>query len=68
MASAHPGAEMAALVPGQTGTITLRGLGTDAEPYPSAVAEGRSPPGRTRRSPGRDCWTCWTPGSGTGSG
>ncbi|WP_329192266.1 MULTISPECIES: ABC transporter permease [unclassified Streptomyces] len=38
----HPGAEMAALVPGQTGTITLRGLGTTARPYPSAVVEGRA--------------------------
>ncbi|MFB7462594.1 FtsX-like permease family protein [Streptomyces sp. NPDC056224] len=37
----HPGAEMAALVPGQTGTITLRGLGTARHPYPSAVVEGR---------------------------
>ncbi|GGW26638.1 ABC transporter permease [Streptomyces xantholiticus] len=38
----HPGAEMAALVPGQTGTITLRGLGTAQQPYPAAVAEGRA--------------------------
>ncbi|MGP3683233.1 FtsX-like permease family protein [Streptomyces sp. IBSNAI002] len=38
----HPGAEMAALVPGQTGTITLRGLGTARQPYPSAVVEGRA--------------------------
>ncbi|MFF3285843.1 FtsX-like permease family protein [Streptomyces sp. NPDC003023] len=38
----HPGVEMAALVPGQTGTITLRGLGTAQDPYPSAVAEGRA--------------------------
>lgn len=38
----HPGVEMAALVPGQTGTITLRGLGTSEDPYPSAVAEGRA--------------------------
>ncbi|WP_327418193.1 FtsX-like permease family protein [Streptomyces sp. NBC_01233] len=37
----HPGAEMAALVPGQTDTITLRGLGTARHPYPSAVVEGR---------------------------
>ena len=41
----HPGAEVAALVPGQTGTITLRGLGTDEEPYPFALAEGRLPSG-----------------------
>ncbi|QNP61997.1 ABC transporter permease [Streptomyces genisteinicus] len=45
VAAAHPGAEMAALVAGQTGTITLRGLGTAGDPYPSAVAEGRSPTG-----------------------
>ncbi|AYV31840.1 FtsX-like permease family protein [Streptomyces sp. ADI95-16] len=42
IASVHPGAEMAALVPGQTGTITLRGLGTAREPYPSKVVEGRA--------------------------
>ncbi|WP_093803097.1 FtsX-like permease family protein [Streptomyces sp. Wb2n-11] len=42
VAAVHPGAEMAALVPGQTGTITLRGLGTAGRPYPSAVAEGRA--------------------------
>ncbi|MEV7439939.1 FtsX-like permease family protein [Streptomyces sp. NPDC091204] len=42
IASVHPGAEMAALVPGQTGTITLRGLGTTRHPYPSAVVEGRA--------------------------
>ncbi|MEU7552785.1 FtsX-like permease family protein [Streptomyces sp. NPDC044571] len=41
IAAVHPGAEMAALVPGQTGTITLRGLGTARNPYPSAVVEGR---------------------------
>lgn len=42
IAAVHPGAEMAALVPGQTGTITLRGLGTARDPYPSAVVEGRA--------------------------
>ncbi|RPK88685.1 FtsX-like permease family protein [Streptomyces sp. ADI98-10] len=42
IAAVHPGAEMAALVPGQTGTITLRGLGTAHHPYPSAVVEGRA--------------------------
>ncbi|MCI0386076.1 FtsX-like permease family protein [Streptomyces sp. CNQ085] len=41
----HPGAEVEALVPGQTATITLRGLGTDADPYPFALAEGRLPDG-----------------------
>ncbi|MFJ3964946.1 FtsX-like permease family protein [Streptomyces sp. NPDC090036] len=42
IATVHPGAEMAALVPGQTGTITLRGLGTARDPYPSKVVEGRA--------------------------
>lgn len=42
VAAVHPGAEMAALVPGQTGTITLRGLGTAQDPYPSEVVEGRA--------------------------
>ncbi|MFG3351979.1 FtsX-like permease family protein [Streptomyces sp. NPDC048001] len=45
IAAAYPGAELAALVPGQTGTIALRGLGTAAAPFPSAVAEGRLPEG-----------------------
>ncbi|MEU7279977.1 ABC transporter permease [Streptomyces sp. NPDC045431] len=39
--AAHPGLEVAALVPGQTGTIALRGLGTRAAPYPYTIAEGR---------------------------
>ncbi|MFC8549474.1 FtsX-like permease family protein [Streptomyces sp. NPDC057273] len=39
--AAHPGLEVAALVPGQTGTIALRGLGTRDEPYPYSIAEGR---------------------------
>ncbi|MFE0193819.1 FtsX-like permease family protein [Streptomyces sp. NPDC058989] len=43
--TAYPGSEVQALVPGQTGTITLRGLGTDAHPYPYALAEGRAPHG-----------------------
>ncbi|WP_267244774.1 ABC transporter permease [Streptomyces sp. PR69] len=43
--AAHPGVEAAALVPGQTGTITVRGLGTAAEPYPFSIAEGRAPEG-----------------------
>jgi len=37
----HPGVEVAALVPGQTGTIALRGLGTRQDPYPFSLAEGR---------------------------
>ncbi|MER6675523.1 FtsX-like permease family protein [Streptomyces sp. NPDC000983] len=42
----YPGVEVAALVPGQTSTIALRGLGTRAEPYPYALAEGRPALGR----------------------
>ncbi|MFJ8085906.1 FtsX-like permease family protein [Streptomyces sp. NPDC096205] len=42
VAAAHPGVEVAALVPGQTETIALRGLGTRREPYPYALAEGRA--------------------------
>ncbi|MET9346401.1 FtsX-like permease family protein [Streptomyces termitum] len=45
VADAVPGAELAALVPGQNGTLTLRGLGTAADPYPHAVVEGRAPAG-----------------------
>ncbi|MCX4825287.1 ABC transporter permease [Streptomyces sp. NBC_01142] len=41
VAAVHPGVEVAALVPGQTGTITLRGLGTADAPYPFTVVEGR---------------------------
>lgn len=40
--AAHPGVEVAALVPGQTATIALRGLGTREEPYPYPIAEGRA--------------------------
>ncbi|MFI8849292.1 FtsX-like permease family protein [Streptomyces sp. NPDC053499] len=40
--AAYPGDEVKALVPGQTGTITLRGLGTDRDPYPFTIAEGRA--------------------------
>ncbi|MFI8008046.1 FtsX-like permease family protein [Streptomyces sp. NPDC086010] len=40
--AAHPAIEVAALVPGQTATITLRGIGTEAEPYPYRLAEGRA--------------------------
>ncbi|WP_369168501.1 ABC transporter permease [Streptomyces sp. R28] len=46
VAAAYPGVEVAALVPGQTGTIALRGLGTHADPYPYALAEGRAAQGR----------------------
>ncbi|MFF8607108.1 FtsX-like permease family protein [Streptomyces sp. NPDC015346] len=43
--AAHPGLEVAALVPGQTGTIALRGLGTRERPYPYSIAEGRAAQG-----------------------
>ncbi|MET9885606.1 FtsX-like permease family protein [Streptomyces sp. NPDC006430] len=39
--AAHRGLEVAALVPGQTGTVTLRGLGGLQDPYPYSVVEGR---------------------------
>ncbi|MFE1341651.1 FtsX-like permease family protein [Streptomyces sp. NPDC058733] len=41
VAAAYPGVEVAALVPGQTATIALRGLGTREAPYPYTLAEGR---------------------------
>ncbi|WP_217561233.1 FtsX-like permease family protein [Streptomyces sp. GbtcB6] len=41
VAAAYPGVEVAALVPGQTATIALRGFGTARAPYPYALAEGR---------------------------
>lgn len=41
----HPGAELTALAPGQSQSVTLRGIGTVADPYPFAVAEGRRPTG-----------------------
>ncbi|MEU0383912.1 ABC transporter permease [Streptomyces chartreusis] len=41
VAAAYPGVETAALVPGQTATIALRGLGTGQDPYPYTLAEGR---------------------------
>ncbi|MFC5214808.1 ABC transporter permease [Streptomyces coerulescens] len=46
VAAAYPGVEVAALVPGQTATIALRGLGSDQDPYPYALAEGRAAQGR----------------------
>ncbi|MBB4791174.1 putative ABC transport system permease protein [Streptomyces nodosus] len=46
IADTYPGVEVAALVPGQTATIALRGLGTRREPYPYALAEGRPALGR----------------------
>ncbi|MDT9694636.1 FtsX-like permease family protein [Streptomyces sp. P17] len=46
VAAVYPGVEVAALVPGQTSTIALRGLGTREDPYPYALAEGRPARGR----------------------
>ncbi|GAA1509356.1 hypothetical protein GCM10009730_12040 [Streptomyces albidochromogenes] len=45
VSAAHPGVEVAALVPGQTGTIALRGLGSRTAPYPFSPVEGRAPHG-----------------------
>lgn len=45
VAAVYPQVELAALAPGQTGTVTLRGLGSAADPYPFAVADGRTPTG-----------------------
>ncbi|MGW3116158.1 FtsX-like permease family protein [Streptomyces sp. NPDC001107] len=42
VAAVYPGVEVAALVPGQTATIALRGLGTGRNPYPYTLAEGRA--------------------------
>jgi len=39
--AAYPGAEVDALVPGQTRTVRTRALGTSRDPYPFPVAEGR---------------------------
>ncbi|MFE3268073.1 FtsX-like permease family protein [Streptomyces sp. NPDC059215] len=41
IADVYPGVEVPALVPGQTATIALRGLGTRNSPYPYTLAEGR---------------------------
>ncbi|MFF4013498.1 FtsX-like permease family protein [Streptomyces sp. NPDC001843] len=41
VAAVYPGVEVAALVPGQTATIALRGLGTHHDPYPYTLAAGR---------------------------
>ncbi|WP_431948662.1 FtsX-like permease family protein [Actinacidiphila sp. bgisy167] len=45
IAAIHPGVELAALAPGQSQSVTLRGIGGTADPYPFAVAEGRRPSG-----------------------
>jgi putative ABC transport system permease protein len=41
VAATYPGVEVEALVPGQTRTVTVRGLGTSEQPYPYPVTEGR---------------------------
>ncbi|MGW6456202.1 ABC transporter permease [Streptomyces sp. NPDC055078] len=38
-----PAAEVTALIPGQTRSVTLRGLGTRGQPYPFVAVEGRVP-------------------------
>jgi putative ABC transport system permease protein len=43
VAAARPEVELAALAPGQTETVTLRGVGTAAHPYPYAIVDGRAP-------------------------
>jgi putative ABC transport system permease protein len=45
VADVYPQTELAALAPGQNGTVTLRGLGTTAHLYPFAVMAGRAPTG-----------------------
>ncbi|MFD5555529.1 FtsX-like permease family protein [Streptomyces sp. NPDC127068] len=39
----YPAAEVTALIPGQTRSVTLRGLGTAAHAYPFVTVEGRAP-------------------------
>ncbi|MFF8960714.1 FtsX-like permease family protein [Streptomyces sp. NPDC014894] len=39
----YPAAEVTALIPGQTRSVTLRGRGTANRPYPFAAVEGRTP-------------------------
>lgn len=41
IAAVYPGTDLTALVPGQTATIVLRGLGSRTDPYPYTVAAGR---------------------------
>ncbi|MFD0275332.1 FtsX-like permease family protein [Kitasatospora sp. NPDC127111] len=38
----YPGAELQALAPGQSATLTLRAVGTTDAPYPYTVVEGRA--------------------------
>ncbi|MEO3974727.1 FtsX-like permease family protein [Streptomyces sp. CAU 1734] len=39
----YPAAEVTALLPGQHGSVTLRGLGTRERPYSPVTVEGRAP-------------------------
>lgn len=39
----YPAAEVTALIPGQTRSVTLRGLGSQEHPYPFVVVAGRTP-------------------------
>ncbi|MFF2846364.1 FtsX-like permease family protein [Streptomyces sp. NPDC058001] len=39
----YPAAEVTALIPGQTRSVTLRGLGTEGHAYPFVAVEGRAP-------------------------
>jgi putative ABC transport system permease protein len=41
VAAAYPGAELDALVPGQTRTVRTRALGLSSDPYPFPVVKGR---------------------------
>ncbi|MFJ2095425.1 FtsX-like permease family protein [Streptomyces sp. NPDC087901] len=41
IAAVYPGTDLAALVPGQTSTVVLRGMGSRKDPYPYTVAAGR---------------------------
>ncbi|MEU3519917.1 FtsX-like permease family protein [Streptomyces sp. NPDC006654] len=45
VAAVYPGAEVTALVPGQTSSIELRGIGSRDVPYPYALVAGRTPRG-----------------------
>ncbi|BBA96897.1 putative ABC transporter permease [Actinacidiphila reveromycinica] len=54
---ARPEIELAALAPGQTGTVALRGIGTAAHPYPFAVVQGRAPAGLDEAVAGQGLFT-----------
>lgn len=54
---ARPEVELAALAPGQTETVALRGIGTAAHPYPFAVVQGRAPSGPDEAVAGQGLFT-----------